>query len=211
MFEQIFKALKTKYNDLGLGDVFLKVIAKRLAKTVKEESEIEQAVTDLEDEMKFQQSQNDTLRTLRTQLKTLEEGAKKKEEPTPAPPKEEPKNDDVPKWAEALINSSKTLEEKLQALEQEKIQVSNKSKLISKLKELGVSEHFYSSQIDGRVFKDEEEINAFAQGLKNNEDAYLQAINYNKLKDVDPPKNGGEAGEQVSAEVQAFINSKLKQ
>lgn len=54
MFEQIFKALKTKYNDLGLGDVFLKVIAKRLAKTVKEESEIEQAVTDLEDEMKFQ-------------------------------------------------------------------------------------------------------------------------------------------------------------
>lgn len=67
MFEQILKELKTKYKNLGLSEEYLKVIAKRLAKTVKEESEIEEAVADLEDEMKFQQSQNDAIRTLKTQ------------------------------------------------------------------------------------------------------------------------------------------------
>ncbi|MDO4764285.1 MAG: hypothetical protein Q4A00_07905 [Flavobacteriaceae bacterium] len=83
MFEPILKELKTKYKDLGLSENYLKVVAKRLARTVKEESEISEAVAEVEDEVKFQQSQDDAVRTLKKKLKDFEEVGKQeaKEEP----------------------------------------------------------------------------------------------------------------------------------
>lgn len=212
MFEQILKELKTKYKNLGLSEEYLKVIAKRLAKTVKEESEIEEAVADLEDEMKFQQSQNDTIRTLKTQVKKFEEGGKqdppKKEEKKKEDP---PKEEEMPAWAKAFKESIETLSGKLENQEKEKINQTNEQKLISKLKELGVNEFFYKSQITGRVFENEEQIIEFANTIKENEDAYKQAVNDTKLKGVEPPKGGIENVKgQVSADVQSFINENFK-
>lgn len=212
MFEQILKELKTKYKNLGLSDDYLKVIAKRLAKTVKEESEIEEAVADLEDEMKFQQSQNDAIRTLKAQVKKFEEGGKqdppKKEEGKKEDP---PKEEEMPAWAKAFKESIETLSGKLEDQEKEKINQTNEQKLISKLKELGVNEFFYKSQITGKVFENDEQIMEFANAIKENEDAYKQAVNDTKLKGIEPPKGGIENVKgQVSADVQSFINENFK-
>lgn len=215
LLEQILKELKTKYKDLGLGDDYLKVIAKRLAKTVKEESEISDAVADLEDEMKFQQSQNDTLRTLKNQVKKFEEGEKnqevknKSQEPREEKREERSENQEVmPVWAKALIDSNKALSEKLETLEKEKISQSNGQKLISKLKELGVNENFYTLQIEGKTFQNDEEIEAFASAIKEKETSFLQSISNVKLGNVTPPIMGSEAVEgQVSADVQAFVGT----
>lgn len=213
LLEQILKELKTKYKDLGLGDDYLKVTAKRLARTVKEESEISDAVADLEEEMKFQQSQNDTLRTLKNQVKKFEEGGKnqegKGEEKEPKQETEEKKpTEDVPVWAKALIDSNKALSEKLETLEKEKISQSNEQKLISKLKELGVNENFYTLQIEGKTFQNDEEIDAFANVIKEKEISFFQSISNEKLGNVTPPIMGSETVEgQVSADVQAFVGT----
>ena len=45
MKENILKQLKTKYKDLGLSQSALNGVAELLSKTVKEESEIEAAVS----------------------------------------------------------------------------------------------------------------------------------------------------------------------
>ncbi len=44
MFEKILNELKTKCKHLGLSEKILKVQAKKLAKSVKEENEIESAL-----------------------------------------------------------------------------------------------------------------------------------------------------------------------
>ena len=85
MFEQILKELKTKYANLGLSEAILKVKANQLAKTVKEESEIENAVIGVEDDLKVIQSINDSFRTKLTELEK-----KTAEKPIETPPIEKP-------------------------------------------------------------------------------------------------------------------------
>lgn len=217
MFEQILTSIKTKYKNLGLSEDYLKVIAKRLVRTVKEESEIEDAVADVEDEMKFQQSQNDAIRTLKTQLKKFEEGEVEKgkkgesKKDNEDKGKKEESTEEIPAWAKSIIDSNKAIQEKLAQNETEKINETNEHKLISKLKELGVNENFYRYQITGKTFENDEQIVEFANRIKENEEAYQQAINNTRLGNVEPPKFGGNVKEnEVSPEAQAFINAKMK-
>lgn len=210
MFEQILISLKTKYKDLGLSENYLKVVAKRLAKAVNEESEIENAVLEVEDELKIQQSQDDVIRNLKAQLKKLEENGKQNL-PKEETPKENPKQEEIPAWAKVLIESNKTLSERLEKQETDKINQTNEQKLISKLNDLGVSEFFYKSQIVGKTFENDEQIIEFAQNIKDNEDAYIQAVSDVRLKSQETPKFGvGVKENEVSPEVQSFIQEKLK-
>lgn len=211
MFEQILAELKTKYKNLGLSENYLKVVARRLTKTVKEENEISDAVAEVEDEMKIQQSQEDAIRTLKTQIKKLEEGGKQDPPKKEEGKKEDPPKEEIPAWAKTLIESNKALSDKLDNVEKEKIQQTNEQKLISKLKELGVNENFYRLQIVGKTFENDEQISDFANLIKENEDAYLQATNNTRLQNQEPPKFGTNVKEnEVSSEVQAFIEN-LKQ
>ena len=79
MKENILKQLKTKYKDLGLSQSALNGVAELLSKTVKEESEIEAAVSGVEGLLKGMQSETDRLRT------ELAE-ARKKQDPLPNEP-----------------------------------------------------------------------------------------------------------------------------
>lgn len=215
MFEQILKALKTKYKDLGLGEIVLKVYANKLAKTVKEENEIETAVAEVEDELKLHQSYADQIRTQKAELDKLKAGKPQEGgEPTPPAPKPAPKpegGDDVPAWADAIIKSNEALTAQVTALQAERKNQSNGEKLISKLKELGVNESFYKMSIQGKQFETDEEINAFANSLKEAEDEYLQSTNNGRLKDTENPSFGsGLKGDEVSPAVQAMFKTEQK-
>ena len=65
------------------------------------------------------------------------------ENPNPIPnPKPEDKKDDVPAWAQALIDSNKNLLTELSALKQEKLQATRQEQIMAKAKEYGIPETF---------------------------------------------------------------------
>ncbi|WP_407489162.1 hypothetical protein [Elizabethkingia anophelis] len=225
MFEQqIFTQLKTKYKNLGLGDKVLKVIAKKLSKTVKEESEIENAVEGVEDDLVPLQILSDQVRTLKTELDTMkksksddsddeEEDEEETEGKKPKVTKKttENKDEEVPAWAKGLISSNEALKKELADIKAEKVAKSNDAKLLDKLKELGVSEKFYKYHIKGKSFENDEEIEEFANELKESETEFLQE---NANSDVEANANtvfgGSTKPDEVSAFAKNFVSKKLK-
>ncbi|KGO08533.1 hypothetical protein I6H88_13880 [Elizabethkingia bruuniana] len=216
MFEKILAQLKTKYKDLGLSENILKVTAETLAKTVDKEEGIETAVAGVEGQMKTFQSLADQNRTLTSKVTELEKG-KGEPEPTPAPIQTPGSNPELPKptggeeppaWAKAIIESNKAILEKQNQLDAEKVNKTNAEKLVSKLKELGVNESFYSLHL-GKTFEKDDEIDSFATTVKEAEDKYLQDTSNEKLKSKDVPLFGQTTKEgEVSPDVQALIDSK---
>ncbi|MDY3512733.1 hypothetical protein PG303_05830 [Riemerella anatipestifer] len=215
MNKKILELLKTKYKDLGLRESILKVTADRLARTVKEEAEeteITQAVESVESELRIYQSFEDRNRTLLKEVKDLKEKLEKNE-PNPTPnPNPEPKPNEGNPEPNPMLELLKELKGEITALKSEKIQQTNKEKLTAKLQELGVNENFYKLHIDGKTFENDEQINEFANQLKESQDAFAQSINNDLLKNQSNPLFGNRPIEgQVSADVQDYIKTKFNQ
>ena len=216
--EKILQSLKTKYAHLGLEEAILKAIATRLANAVKEESEIENAVKGVEEEVKLLQSVADKGRTslskaeeARKKLEKELERAKSNPKPQnpPTPPKE-PKPDEMPEWAKGLVEAVNNQGKAIQAFQEEKQQQSAKERFLNQLKTQGVSETFYKHHL-GRTFKDDEEMNAFVSELKADEQAFLQAQTNTQLSSLSGSVLGaGKDNNGVSADVQAYINETFK-
>lgn len=218
--EKILQSLKTKYAHLGLKEAVLKVIATRLATTVKDDTEIENAVKSVEEEVKLLQSVADEGRTSLTKAeearkkleKELEEmRAKSNQNPqNPPTPSTDPNPDEVPKWAKSLMEVVNKQNETIAALQAEKQQQSAKERFLNQLKTQGVSEAFYKHHL-GRTFKDDEEMNAFVSELKADEQAFLQTQANAGLSSLSGSVlGGGKDNNGVSADVQAYINNKFK-
>ena len=220
MVDKLLQSLKTKYAHLGLEELVLKAIATRLANAVKEESEIENAVKGVEEEVKLLQSVADKGRTSLTKAEEArkklekeleEERAKSNPKPQnpPTPPKE-PKPDEMPEWAKSLVEAVKKQNETIAAFQAEKQQESAKERFLNQLKTQGVSETFYKHHL-GRTFKDDEEMNAFVSELKADEQAFLQAQTNTQLSSLSGSVLGaGKDNNGVSADVQAYINETFK-
>ena len=217
MVDKLLQSLKTKYAHLGLEESVLKAIATRLANAVKEESEIENAVKGVEEEVKLLQSVADKGRTSLTKAeearKKLEkelEQERAKSNPNPPTPSTEPKPDEVPAWAKSFVEAVNKQNEIITALQAEKQQQIAKERFINQLKTQGVSEPFYKHHL-GRTFKDDEEMNAFVNELKADEQAFLQTQANTGLSNLSGSVlGGGTDNNGVSADVQAYINNNLK-
>ena len=215
MVDKLLQSLKTKYAHLGLKESVLKVIATRLATTVKDDTEIENTVKSVEEEVKLLQSVADEGRT---SLSKAEEARKKLEKEleemraksnpnpqNPPTPPTEPKPDEVPAWAKSLVEVVNKQNETIAALQAEKQQQSAKERFLNQLKTQGVSETFYKHHL-GRTFKDDEEMNAFVSELKADEQAFLQTQANAGLSSHSRPIIGGGLKEnEPSAEVQALF------
>ncbi len=211
--DKILQALKTKYAHLGLEENILKAIATRLAAAVKDDTEIENAVKGVEEEVKLLQSVADKGRTslskaeeARKKLeKELEEVRAKSNQQPQNPPTPEPKPDEMPAWAKSLMEVVNKQNETIAAFQVEKQQQSAKERFLNQLKTQGVSETFYKHHL-GRTFKDDEEMNAFVSELKADEQAFLQAQTNAGLSSHSRPIIGGGLKEnEPSAEVQALF------
>jgi len=220
MVDKLLQSLKTKYAHLGLEESVLKAIATRLATAVKEESEIENAVKGVEDEVKLLQSVADKGRTSLTKAedarkkleKELEEmRAKSNQNPqNPPTPSTEPKPDEIPEWAKGLFETVNKQNEAIAAFQTEKQQQSAKERFLNQLKTQGVSEPFYKHHL-GRTFKDDEEMNTFVNELKADEQAFLQTQANAGLSSLSGSVlGGGKDNNGVSADVQAYINETFK-
>ena len=141
MKEKILVALKTKYKTFGFSEKAFDGVADYLSKTVTEESQIETAIDGVEGLFKGFQGDVDFVRNEKSGLqKQLEELKKKIENPNPQPKPKEEKKDDVPAWAQAIIDSNKTLSEKLAGYEQERVQAQRNAQVSAKAKEYGIPE-----------------------------------------------------------------------
>ena len=215
--EKILQALKTKYAHLGLKESVLKVIATRLAPTVKDDTEIENAVKSVEEEVKLLQSVADEGRTsltkaeeVRKKLEKELEEARAKSNPNPPTPPTEPKPDEMPAWAKGLLEAVTNQGKAIQAFQEEKQQQTAKERFLNQLKAQGVSEPFYKHHL-GRTFKDDTEMDAFISELKADEQAFLQTqANTGLSSHSSNVFGGGTDANGVSADVQAFINEKFK-
>nr|DAN48992.1 MAG TPA: hypothetical protein [Caudoviricetes sp.] len=217
MLEKILQALKTKYAHLGLEEQILKAIATRLAAAVKDDTEIENAVKGVEEEVKLLQSVADKGRTSLTKAeearkkleKELEE-MRAKSNPNPPTPHTEPKPDEMPEWAKGLLQAVEKQNETIAAFQAEKQQQTAKERFLGQLKAQGVSEAFYKHHL-GRTFKDDTEMDAFVSELKADEQAFLQTqANTGLSSHSGNVFGGGTDANGVSADVQAYINEKFK-
>ena len=215
MVDKLLQSLKTKYAHLGLEENILKAIATRLATAVKEESEIENAVKGVEYEVKLLQSVADKGRTsltkaeeVRKKLEKELEEARAKSNPNPQnppTPSTEPNPDEVPAWAKRLEEVVNKQNETIAAFQAEKQQQSAKERFLNQLKTQGVSEPFYKHHL-GRTFKDDEEMNAFVNELKADEQAFLQTQANTGLSYHSKPIVGGRLKEnEPSKEIQELF------
>ena len=215
MVDKLLQLLKTKYAHLGLKESVLKVIATRLATTVKDDTEIENAVKSVEEEVKLLQSVADEGRTslskaeeARKKLEKELEDMRAKSNPNPQKhptPPTDPKPDEMPEWAKSIMEVVNKQTETIAAFQAEKQQQSAKERFLNQLKTQGVSETFYKHHL-GRTFKDDEEMNAFVSELKADEQAFLQTQANAGLSSHSRPIIGGGLKEnEPSAEVQALF------
>ena len=114
-------------------------------------------------------------------------------------PKPEEKKDDVPAWAQALIDSNKSLSDKLTQFETEKAQATRSQQILAKAKEYGIPEN-YAKRC---AIKDDEDLDAYFKDLK-------QEFANDGFEGVTPPESAEEKIEKESESIAKMIDEGTK-
>ena len=114
-------------------------------------------------------------------------------------PKPEEKKDDVPAWAQALIDSNKNLSDKLTQFETEKAQATRSQQILAKAKEYGIPEN-YAKRC---AIKDDEDLDAYFKDLK-------QEFANDGFKGVTPPESAEKKIEKESESIAKMIDEGTK-
>lgn len=144
ILEQILAGLQQKFA--GVDTATLTRIATKKAEGVTDGTQVNSIVEGIsfQDVMQnygdFRAGQAQTSSISNYEKKHGLKDGKPIENPNPNPKQkpEEEKKDDVPSWAQALIDSNKTLSEKLAGYEQERVQAQRNAQVSAKAKEYGV-------------------------------------------------------------------------
>ena len=141
IFEMILAGLQTKFP--GTDTATLTRIATKKAEGVTDETKVNSIVEGIsfQDVMQnygdFRAGQAQTSAVSNYEKKHGLKDGKPIENPKG---KKDEKKDDVPSWAQALIDSNKTLSEKLAGYEQERAQAQRNAQVSAKAKEYGIPE-----------------------------------------------------------------------
>lgn len=212
MLKQIQAKLEAKYP--GLSKVFLGLIAAQMATKVTEESGIDAAIAELDNAPisittlagEFQKEGD---RRVTDAEKTFK--AKYKIQEPPTPPTTEP-----PKPVEGETETDKLLKQVLQevaALKSEKIASATTAKAVGILKEKKVPESYYQIGIEGRIFKDEAEAEAYANKVVEAHTAFNQQLVNDGLKQQPVPVTGvvTDPAKEVTPMMKEYIADKQAQ
>ncbi len=113
--------------------------------------------------------------------------------------KTEENKDDVPAWAQALIDSNKSLSDKLTQFETEKAQATRSQQILAKAKEYGIPEN-YAKRC---AIKDDEDLDAYFKDLK-------QEFANDGFKGVTPPESAEQKMEKESESLAKMIDEGTK-
>lgn len=202
ILEQILAGLQQKFT--GVDTAILTRIATKKAEGVTDETKVNSIVEGIS----FSDVLNsygdfragDASKTAVTNYEkkhNLKDG-KPVAETTPTQ-KPEDKKDDVPAWAQALIDSNKSLSDKLTQLETEKAQATRSQQILAKAKEYGIPEN-YAKRC---AIKDDEDLDAYFKDLK-------QEFANDGFKGVTPPESAEEKPEKESESLAKMIDDGTK-
>lgn len=143
MKEKILSALKTKYSNLGFGEKAFSGVADYLVQSIAEESQIETAITGVENLLKAFQGDIDRVRTEKTDLQRQYDELKSKQEAGGTPTKkDEPKPDDLKAMiANAIAEAISPLQTKLQTYEQKEVATARQTLIAEKAKGLEIPDY----------------------------------------------------------------------
>nr|DAG14757.1 MAG TPA: hypothetical protein [Caudoviricetes sp.] len=113
--------------------------------------------------------------------------------------KTEENKDDVPAWAQALIDSNKSLSDKLTQFETEKAQATRSQQILAKAKEYGIPEN-YAKRC---AIKDDEDLDTYFKDLK-------QEFANDGFKGVTPPESAEAKIEKESESIAKMIDEGTK-
>lgn len=195
MKEKILALLKTKFP--GVDEATLIRIAEKKATGVTDESQVQP----IADGVSFQDVLNSygdfrangavsSAVTNYEKKHNLKDG-KPIENPNPNP---EEKKEDVPAWAQALIDSNKNLSTELSALKQEKLQATRQEQILSKAKEYGIPE----TQAKRYGIPDDADLDAYFKDVK-------QELSNEGFEGVKAPESAETKIENNSQELASFI------
>lgn len=206
MKEKILVALKTKYKTFGFGEKAFDGVADYLSKTVTEESQIETAIGGVEGLLKAFQGDIDTVRNAKSGLqKELDELKKKMENADKD--KDKDKGKDVPAWAQALIDSNKTLSEKLSAYESEKAQAQRNSQISAVAKKYGIPEFM----LKDRNIPENTDLDTYFKDMK--QDMSNSGFQFAKAPETAEQKQEQEASEfakMIEADTKSIVEQQNK-
>lgn len=205
MTEKIMAQLKTRYKNLGLSDKILEVYARKLARTVKEEQEIESAVENVEEDLQIFQSYEDKIRSLKSSFE------KEKEKPKPQELEETTKSQEGNNAMDSVLKAIAGLTQEIQGIKQEKVKETNFNLLTQKLDALKVDKKFYESFVNRVDIEKIEDFDVYAQEIKGIEDHLRQSLSNSTLSHgAGTPNNGESKPEKLSVDVEGFINQNFK-
>lgn len=214
MKSKILAKLKEKFS--GLPNDYLETIAVLLAATVTEEEKIDDAITSASPmiDASFKWAQSDTDRRVTAAVKTNSDNLKKEVKEKhgidlDTAPKRDDKtqSDDVPAWAKGLIEKVGTLSEKINQTETERNMATHREKLVSIFKEKQIPETYYRKAIDGRSFKDDTELNSFADGVVGDFEEMKKGFSSEGMIQMTPPANGSKDKDGVQTAVKEFTQN----
>lgn len=206
MKEKILVALKTKYKTFGFGDKAFDGVADYLSKTVTEESQIETAISGVEGLLKSFQGDIDTVRNAKSGLQKELDELKKKIENADKD-KDKDKDKDVPAWAQALIDSNKTLSEKLSVYEAEKAQAQRNSQISAVAKKYGIPEFM----LKDRNIPENTDLDTYFKDMK--QDMSNNGFQFSKAPETAEQKQEKEASEfakMIEADTKQIVEQQNK-
>src|SRR5690606_33914769 len=217
MKEQILKALKIKFSNLGFGDKAFEGVAAYLATTVTEEDKIETAIGGVEPLLKSFQGDadkrvNDAIAKEKKE-KSTDKGDESKKDKQENKSSDDGKSDDVPAWAKSLIEQNKTLQEKIQGIESVKTLESRKSVLEKKLE--GLPEKVktkFVKDFNRMSFSNDDEFNTFLTETESDIAEIKQDISNHNVKAFGKPilAGGKTEKEPPKEEVKSIVGDLMK-
>ncbi|MBQ3765897.1 MAG: hypothetical protein II874_04090 [Bacteroidales bacterium] len=208
MFKQILAALQQKFP--GVEASWLEPMARKLAKETTKAEDVQAAVDAVTTSQVMETYSdfrvNQAVATASTKAvtdyetkhnlkdgKPVEAGGTSGNQTQPA--QQQPNNQEEPAWAKKLAERLDAIEERETAKANAAKQQGFGSTLVAILKEKGVRESFYAPIINGREFKDEDEVKAFAETVEQSFKDDEQAVaNANHSGNRQPDQSG--AGQQ---------------
>ena len=201
ILEQILAGLQQKFS--GVDTVILTRIATKKAEGVTDETKVNSIVEGIS----FSDVLNsygdfragDASKTAVTNYEKKHNLKEGKPIETTTTTKTEENKDDVPAWAQALIDSNKSLLTEVSTLKQEKAQATRQEQILAKAKEYGIPEN-YAKRC---AIKDDEDLDAYFKDLK-------QEFANDGFKGVTPPESAEEKIEKESESIANMIDEGTK-
>lgn len=203
ILEQILAGLQQKFP--GVDTAILTRIANKKAEGVTDETKVNSIVEGisfsdvLTSYGDFRAGDASKSAVINYEKKHNLKDGKPIEEPAPKPKPEEEKHEDMPAWAQALIDSNKTLSDELTQLKTEKAQATRSQQILAKAKEYGIPEN-YAKRC---AIKDDEDLDVYFKDLK-------QDFANDGFKGVTPPESAEQKIEKENESIAGMISEGTK-